>query len=99
MNLEDVDELFEALNDAGIRLGFGRDACTNIPNPFDPDDTGWHLMLHDEGLYEGREEVFRRILMERGLEWKPEEFLGWTHISIYRPGYRFPGWKSHGYKT
>jgi len=98
MNLEDVGELFEALNDAGITLGFGRDSCTNIPNPFDPDDTGWHLMLHDEGLYEGREDVFRRILMERGLEWKPEEFLGWTHISIYRPGYKFPGWKSIYYK-
>jgi len=51
MNLEDIDELFKAFNDAGITLGFGRDACTNIPNPFDPDDTGWHLMLHDEGLY------------------------------------------------
>jgi len=99
VNLEDVDELFEALNDAGIALGFGRDACTNIPTPFDPDDTGWHLMLHDEGLFEGREEIFKRILEERGLEWKPEEFLGWTHISIYRPGYKFKGWKSHGYKA
>jgi len=29
---------------------------------------------------------------------KRGEFLGWSHISIYRPGYRFPGWKSHGYK-
>jgi len=99
MNLEDVDELFKALNDAGITLGFGRDACTNIPNQFDPDDTGWHLMIHDESLYEGREEVFNRILEERGLEWKPEEFLGWTHISIYRPGHKFQGWKNHGYKA
>jgi len=97
--LEDVDELFEVLNDAGITLGFGRDACTNIPSPFDPDDTGWHFMIHDEGLYEGREEVFRRILEERGLEWKHEEFLGWTHISIYSPGYKFKGWKNHGYKA
>ena len=71
----------------------------SIPNPGDPDDTGWHLMLHDERLFDGREDAFNRILMERGLEWKHEEFLGWTHISIYRPGYKFPGWKSHGYKT
>ena len=59
----------------------------------------WHLMLHDEGLFEGREKTFKRILEERGLKWKPEEFLGWTHISIYRPGYKFPGWKSHYYKA
>jgi len=98
MNLEEVDELFKALNDAGITLGFGGDACTNIPNSFDTDDTGWHLMLRDEGLYEGREGVFRRILEERGLELKPEEFLGWTHISIYRLGQKFQGWKNHGYK-
>jgi len=32
MNTEEVGELFKALNDAGVRLGFGRDACTNIPN-------------------------------------------------------------------
>jgi len=56
-------------------------------------------MLHDERLFDGREDAFNRILMERGLEWKHEEFLGWSHISIYRPGYRFPGWKSHGYKA
>jgi hypothetical protein len=99
VNIEEVDELFKAFNDAGITLGFGRDSCTNIPNPFDPDDTGWHFMIHDESLFEGKEGVFKRILEERGLEWKPEEFLGWTHISIYRPGYRFPGWKSHGYKA
>jgi hypothetical protein len=91
MNLKDVDELFNAFNEAGIRMGFGRDACTNIPNPDDPDDTGWHLMLHDDRLFEGMEEAFKRILEERGLEWKPEEFLGWTHISIYRPGYDFTG--------
>ena len=54
MNTEEVGELFEAFNDAGIRLGFGGDACTNIPNPHDPDDTGWHLMLHDERLLEGK---------------------------------------------
>jgi hypothetical protein len=41
VNLEDAEELFNALNEAGIRLGFGRDACTNIPNSDDPDDTGW----------------------------------------------------------
>ena len=35
MNIEEVGELFEAFNDAGIRLGFGGDACTNIPNPGD----------------------------------------------------------------
>ena len=98
MNLKETEELFNALNDAGIRLGFGRDACTNIPNLGDPDDTGWHLMLHDEGLFEGREEAFKCILEERGLEWKPEEFLGWTHISIYRPGYEFTGWVSNNYK-
>jgi len=45
------------------------------------------------------EEVFRRILEERGLEWKSEEFLGWTHISIYRLGHKFTDWKSHGYKA
>jgi len=56
-------------------------------------------MIHDEGLYEGREEVFRRILEERGLEWKHEEFLGWTHISIIRPGHKFTGWKNPGYKA
>ena len=33
------------------------------------------------------------------MEWKHEEFLGWTHISVYRPGYRFPGWKSNMVKT
>jgi len=55
-------------------------------------------MLHDEGLFEGREGVFNRILEERGLEWKHEEFLGWTHISIYRPGYKFKGWVSNIYK-
>ena len=70
-----------------------------LSNPGDPDDTDWHLMLHDERLFDGREDAFNRILMERGLEWKHEEFLGWTHISIYRPSYRFPGWKSHGYKA
>jgi len=26
MNLEDVDTLFKALNDAGMTLGFGRDS-------------------------------------------------------------------------
>lgn len=62
MNLEDVDELFEALKEAGITLGFGMDACTNIPNPYDAIDAGWHLMLRDEGLYGGREEAFNRIL-------------------------------------
>ena len=99
MKLEDIDELYETLKDVGITLGFGEDACINIPNPFDPDDTGWHLMLHDESLFEGREELFRRILEEWGLEWKPEEFLGWTHISIYRPGYEFKGWKNPGCKA
>ena len=64
MNLEEVEELFKAFNEAGISLGFGRDACTNIPNPYDPDDTGWHLMLHDESLYERREKTFKRILEE-----------------------------------
>lgn len=63
--------------------------------PRDPDDTGRHLTLHDEELLKGIEEAFKRILEERGLEWKPEEFLGWTHISIYRPGYEFTGWVSH----
>jgi len=33
------------------------------------------------------------------MEWKPEEFLGWTHISIYRPGYKFKGWKNQGDKA
>lgn len=99
MNLEDAEEFFNPINDAGIGLGFGRDSCANIPNPFDPDDTGWHLMLHDEGLFEGREDVFKRILEERGLKWKPKEFPGWTHVSIYRPGHRRPGWISHGYKV
>jgi len=98
MNIKETEELFDALNDAGIRLGFDRDACTNIPNPGDPDDTGWHLMLHDERLLEGKEDTFNRFLEERGLEWKHEEFLGRRHVSVYRPGYRFPGWKSHEYK-
>jgi len=53
---------------------------------------------HTEGLFEGREEVFKRILEERGLKWKHEEFLGWTHIFIYRPGHKFTGWKNPGYK-
>jgi len=44
-------------------------------------------------------DAFNRILMERGLEWKHEEFLGWTHISIYRPGYEFTGWVSYNYKA
>ncbi|MBW1728484.1 MAG: hypothetical protein JRJ62_13105 [Deltaproteobacteria bacterium] len=52
-----LHELFYAFWDAGIALGFGGDACTNIPNPFDPDDTGWHLMIHDERLFDGREEA------------------------------------------
>jgi len=65
MNIEDVGAVFNVLNDAGIRLGFGRDACTNIPNPSDPDDSGWHLMLHDERLFDGRAAAFNRILMER----------------------------------
>jgi len=60
-----------------------------------PAGTSWS----DERFFDGREEAFNRILEERGLGWKPEEFLGWTHISIYRPRSRFPGWKSHGYKT
>ena len=46
MNLEDVDTLFKALNDAGMTLGFGRDSCINIPNP---SDAGCHLTLFDEG--------------------------------------------------
>ena len=45
MNLEYVEELFKAPNDAGGTQSFGGGACTNISNPFDPDDTGWHLML------------------------------------------------------
>lgn len=69
MNIEEDEELFEAINDDGIRLGFGRDAYTNIPNPGDSDDTGWHLMIHDEGLFKGREETFNRILKEQGLVW------------------------------
>jgi len=52
MNLEDVDTLFKALNDAGMTLGFGRDACTNIQSPSDTDDTGCHLTLYDEGCRE-----------------------------------------------
>jgi len=67
LNMEAVGELFEALNDAGIMLGFGEDACTNIPNLGDPDDTGWHLMLQNERLFDGREDAFNRILEERGL--------------------------------
>ncbi len=94
VDLEEVEGLFWALNDAGIVLGFGRDSCTNIPNPSDPDDSGWHLMIR-EGALEGWEEVFRRVLDERGLEWKHEEFLGRRHVSVYRPGYRFPGWVSN----
>jgi len=31
-----LHELFYAFWDAGIALGFGRDAYTNIPYPFDP---------------------------------------------------------------
>jgi len=96
--MEEVEELFGALNDAGIVLGFGGDSCTNIPNPNDPDDSGWHLMIR-EGVLEGGEEVFRRVLEERGLEWKHEEFLGRRHVSVYRPGYRFPGWVSNMVKT
>ncbi len=98
MNTEEVGEFFKALNDTRIRVDFGRDACTNIPNPGDPDDTSWHLKLHDEQLFKGKEDAFNRILKERGLECKYEEFLGWHHMSIYRPGYKFPCWKSHGYK-
>jgi hypothetical protein len=64
VNLEEVEELFKAFNEAGISLGFGRDACTNIPNPYDPDDTDWHLMHYDESLYERREKTFKRILEE-----------------------------------
>ena len=63
--MEEVGELFKVLNEAGISLGFGRDACTNIPNP---DDTGWRLMFHDERLLSGREDAFNLILEERGLE-------------------------------
>ena len=94
VNMEEVEELFGALNDAGMALGFGGDCCTNIPNPNDPDDSGWHLMIR-ECVLEGRAEVFRRVLEERGLEWKHEEFLGRRHVSVYRPGYRFPGWVSN----
>jgi len=98
VDLEEVEALFGALNDAGLALGFGGDSCTNIPNPLDPDDSGWHLMIR-EGVLEGREEVFRRVLEERGLELKHEEFLGRRHVSVYRPGYRFPGWVSNMVKT
>jgi len=98
VDLEEVEELFGALNDAGLALGFGGDSCTNIPNPNDPDDSGWHLMIR-EGVLEGWEKVFRRVLEERGLEWKHEEFLGRRHVSVYRPGYRFPGWVSNMVKT
>jgi len=37
-------------------------------------------------------------LEERGLERKHEEFLGWTHTSVYRPDHKFKGWKNPGYK-
>jgi hypothetical protein len=98
VDMEEVEELFEALNDAGIVLGFGGDSCTNIPNPLDPDDSGWHLMIR-KGVLDGRWETFRRVLEERGLDWKHEEFLGRRHVSVYRPGYRFPGWVSNMVKT
>ena len=98
VDLEEVEALFGALNDAGIVLGFGGDSCTNIPDPSDPDDSGWHLMIR-EGVLDGRWEVFRRVLEERGLEWKHEEFLGRRHVSVYRPGYRFPGWVSNMVKA
>jgi len=97
VDMEEVKRLYGALNDAGFALGFGGDCCTNIPNPSDPDDSGWHLMIR-EGVLGGREEAFRRVLEERGLRWKHEEFLGRRHVSVYRPGYRFPGWVSNTVK-
>ena len=98
VDLEEVEALFGALNDADIVLGFGGDSCTNIPDPNDPDDSGWHLMIR-EAVLEGRREAFRRVLEEQGLDWKHEEFLGRRHFSVYRPGYRFPGWVSNMVKT
>ncbi len=83
--MEEVEELHGALGEAGLALGFGADCCTNLPDPWDPDDSGWHLLIW-EGLLEGRREVFGRVLGERGLEWKHEEFLGRRYVSVYRPG-------------
>jgi len=97
MDLEEVDALYEALGDAGIVLGFGGDCCTNIPDPGDPDDGGWHLLIREDVL-EGRWPIFRRVLGERGLEWKREGFLGMRYVSAYRPGYVFSGWVSNTVK-
>lgn len=94
VDLKEVEELYWALNDAGFELGFGGDCCTNIPTPYDPDDSGWHLMIRED-ILEGRMDAFMRVLGERGLEWKHEEFLGRRNVSVYRPGYVFPGWVSN----
>jgi len=61
MDLDELDALYKALGDAGIMMGFGGDCCTNISNPGDPDDGGWHLLVREDVL-EGRWPVFRRVL-------------------------------------
>ena len=94
MDLDEVEALFGALGDAGIVMGFGGDCCTNIPDTGDPDDSGWHLLIREDVL-EGRWTAFGRVLVERGLGWKHEEFLGMRYVSVYRPGYVFPGWVSN----
>ena len=85
MDTRELHELFYAFWDAGIMLGFGRDCVTNIPRGSDPDDTGWHLMFPDMGVFKGRRDIFDRIVETRGLAVKQETHLGRTFTSIYRP--------------
>jgi len=90
MDTKSLHELFYAFWDAGGMLNFDQDCVTNILKDSDPDDTRWHLMFPDMGIFKGKMDVFNRIVEERGLAVKQETHLGLTHVSIYRPGYRAP---------
>jgi len=84
MDLDELEAPYGALAEAGILMGFGGNCCTNTPDPDDPNDWGWNLLIREDAL-EDQRPVFRRVLGEQSLEWKHEEFLG-------RHTYRRIGW-------
>lgn len=65
MDLDELGSLYGALGDAGIVVGFDC-CCTNISDPGDPDDSGWHLFIGEDAL-EGRWAAFRQVLGELGI--------------------------------
>ena len=67
-------------------LIFGRDCIINIPHHSDLDDTGWHLMLGDMNLFNGKINVSNHILRVRELKVKQETHMG---LDIYQA--RVPG--------